>query len=43
MTQKKKAELQRKLSMAPVARPPGDLLARLKNDIPADLLSTQPS
>jgi hypothetical protein len=41
MTQKKKAELQRKLSMAPVTRPPGDLLARLKNDIPSDLMNTQ--
>jgi hypothetical protein len=41
MTQKKKAELQRKLSMAPVARPPGDLLDRLKSDIPNDLMSTR--
>ncbi len=41
MTQKKKAELQRKLAMAPVARPPADLLARLKNDIPHDLHSVE--
>ncbi|HVS33880.1 MAG TPA: hypothetical protein VMS98_20765 [Thermoanaerobaculia bacterium] len=34
MTQKKKAELQRKLSIAPVPRPPDDLAGRIKADIP---------
>ena len=34
MTQKRKAELQRKLSMAPVAKPPSGLVDRLKADIP---------
>ena len=34
MTQKRKAELQRKLSMAPVAKPPAGLADRLKADIP---------
>ncbi|HUP46501.1 MAG TPA: hypothetical protein VM779_13430 [Thermoanaerobaculia bacterium] len=34
MTQKRKAELQRKLSMAPVAKPPSDLADRIKADIP---------
>jgi hypothetical protein len=34
MTQKRKAELQRKLSMAPVANPPSDLADRIKGDIP---------
>ena len=34
MTQKRKAELQRKLSMAPVAKPPAHLADRLKADIP---------
>ena len=34
MTQKRKADLQRKLSMAPVAKPPSDLLDRIKSDIP---------
>ena len=40
MTQKKKAELQRKLSIAPVPRPPDDLLNRIKADIP-DYLRTE--
>jgi len=34
MNSKRRAELQRKLSMGPVARPPADLLDRLKADIP---------
>src|SRR5688572_13600454 len=34
MTQKRKAELQRKLSMAPVAKPPSGLAERIKSDIP---------
>src|SRR5687768_5847783 len=34
MTQKRKAELQRKLSMAPVAKPPSDLIDRIESDIP---------
>ena len=34
MTQKRKAALQRKLSMAPVAKPPSDLADRIKGDIP---------
>jgi hypothetical protein len=41
MTQKKKAELQRKLSMAPVPKPPAGLLDRLKADIPEQLMSTE--
>jgi hypothetical protein len=34
MTQKRKAELQRKLSMAPVQKPPSGLAERIKADIP---------
>ncbi|MGZ8867082.1 MAG: hypothetical protein ACXW2P_01980 [Thermoanaerobaculia bacterium] len=34
MTQKRKAELQRKLSMAPVKKPPSGLAERIKADIP---------
>jgi hypothetical protein len=34
MTQKKKAELQRKLAVAPVAKPPDGLAERIKADIP---------
>lgn len=41
MTQKRKAELQRKLSMAPLPKPPSDLGDRIKAGIPQDLLSTQ--
>ena len=41
MTQKKKAELQRKLGMFPVPKPPDDLLDRIKDDIPANLMSTE--
>ena len=41
MTQKKKAELQRKLGMFPVPKPPDDLLDRIKGDIPANLMSTE--
>ena len=41
MTQKKKAELQRRLGMFPVPKPPDDLLDRIKNDIPANLMSTE--
>ena len=41
MTQKRKAELQRKLSMAPVAKPPSDLADRIKADIPAYLDAEQ--
>jgi len=40
MNQKRKAELQRKLSMAPVPRPPDGLADRIKGDIP-DILNTQ--
>ena len=40
MTQKRKAELQRKLSIAPVPRPPNDLADRIKKNIP-DLLDVQ--
>ena len=40
MNQKRKAELQRKLSMAPVPRPPDGLAERIKSDIP-DILNTQ--
>ena len=40
MTQKRKAELQRKLSIAPVPRPPNGLADRIKKDIP-DLLDVQ--
>ena len=41
MTQKKKAELQRKLGMFPVPKPPDDLLDRIKGDIPSNLMSTE--
>lgn len=34
MNSKRKADLQRRLSLAPVARPPADLLDRIKSDIP---------
>ena len=34
MNQKRKAELQRKLSIAPVAHPPAGLAERIKNEIP---------
>jgi hypothetical protein len=37
MNSKRRAELQRKLSMGPVARPPADLLDRIKADIPTHL------
>jgi hypothetical protein len=37
MNQKRKAELQRKLSMTSVPRPPAGLLERIKADIPHDL------
>ena len=37
MNSKRRAELQRKLSMGPVARPPADLLDRIKADIPNHL------
>ena len=40
MTQKRKAELQRKLSIAPIPRPPNGLADRIKKDIP-DLLDVQ--
>jgi hypothetical protein len=38
MTTKRKAELQRKLALAPVAKPPADLADRIKSDIPKDLM-----
>ncbi|HXH39717.1 MAG TPA: hypothetical protein VNN08_13895 [Thermoanaerobaculia bacterium] len=37
MTRNRKADLQRKLAMAPVATPPAGLADRIKNDIPAHL------
>src|SRR5882757_8445389 len=37
MTQNRKAELQRKLTMAPVATPPAGLADRIKSDIPRNL------
>jgi hypothetical protein len=40
MNSKTKADLQRKLSLAPVARPPAGLVDRLKQDIPNNLKST---
>lgn len=40
MNQKRKAELQRKLSMAPVRRPPDGLADRIKSEIP-DLTNVQ--
>lgn len=40
MNSKRKADLQRKLSLAPVAKPPAALLDRLKQDIPDNLKST---
>lgn len=41
MNQKRKAELQRKLSMTSVPRPPAGLADRIKADIPYDLRSTE--
>ena len=38
MTAKRKAELQRKLALAPVPKPPADLAERIKRDIPKPLL-----
>jgi hypothetical protein len=37
MTRNRKAELQRKLAMAPVAKPPSGLAGRIKSEIPRDL------
>ena len=37
MSKERKAELQRKLAMTAVPRPPADLLDRIKADIPADV------
>jgi hypothetical protein len=37
MTRNRKADLQRKLTMAPVATPPAGLADRIKNDIPRNL------
>ena len=37
MTDRRKAELQRKLSMAPLPKPPAGLAERIKRDIPHDL------
>jgi hypothetical protein len=37
MTRNRKADLQRKLTMAPVAKPPAGLADRIKSDIPKDL------
>jgi len=37
MTRNRKADLQRKLAMAPVAKPPAGLADRIKNDIPQRL------
>lgn len=37
MSKERKAELQRKLAMTAVPRPPADLLDRIKGDIPAEL------
>ncbi|MGZ8853491.1 MAG: hypothetical protein ACXW2X_08845, partial [Thermoanaerobaculia bacterium] len=41
MNTKRKAELQRKLSMTSVPKPPAGLADRIKAGIPEDLLSTQ--
>lgn len=38
MTVKRKAELQRKLALAPLPKPPADLAERIKRDIPKPLL-----
>ena len=38
MTAKRKAELQRKLAIAPVPKPPADLAERIKGEIPRHLL-----
>ena len=38
MTTKRKAELQRKLALAPVPKPPADLADRIKGEIPKQLL-----
>ena len=37
MTRNRKADLQRKLAMAPVATPPADLAERIKREIPPQL------
>src|SRR6266404_3856818 len=37
MTRNRKADLQRKLTMAPVAKPPAGLADRIKSDIPQRL------
>jgi hypothetical protein len=39
MTTKRKAELQRKLALAPVAKPPAGLADRIKSDIPKNLMA----
>jgi len=39
MTTKRKAELQRKLAIAPVAQPPADLADRIKGEIPRHLVA----
>ncbi|MEO8034258.1 MAG: hypothetical protein ABI837_07475 [Acidobacteriota bacterium] len=41
MNSKRKADLQRKLSLAPVPKPPAGLAERIKNDIPHDLAGTE--
>lgn len=41
MNQKRKAELQRKLAMTSVPKPPAGLSERLKADIPANLMSVE--
>src|SRR5215210_7131695 len=41
MNSKRKAELQRRLTLASVPRPPADLAGRIKADIPSHLKATQ--
>lgn len=41
MNQKRKAELQRKLSMTSMPKPPAGLAARIKADIPHDLMNVE--
>lgn len=43
MNTKRKAELQRKLSMASVPKPPADLASRIKRDIPASIGVARPA
>ncbi len=43
MNQKKRADLQRKLTLAQVPKPPADLLEKIKKDIPSHLVMGSPT